>query len=259
MKILVCLKQVPHRDARLEVAGAWINEANLKFEINDYDNYGLEAALRIKDANQAEVVVVTIGPDRVVQSLRTALGMGADRAIHVKDPAIDGSDVLGIAKVLAAVAKAESPDLIYMGLMSDDGNFAAVAPMLAELVGMPHTTAAVSIERTNGVVRVDREFDDPLPPDAKDLDVVVNVLFYHDFEWMKVDRAAHNRAIFAALKPGGRYVIVDAHAKAGAGASGSRRMNSCHCGCEVNCAAASGSGTGSRPPPAEAASRSRAC
>ena len=80
MKILVCLKQVPHRDARLEVAGAWINEANLKFEINDYDSYGLEAALRIKDANQAEVVVVSIGPDRVVQSLRTALGMGAPRA-----------------------------------------------------------------------------------------------------------------------------------------------------------------------------------
>jgi predicted methyltransferase len=75
------------------------------------------------------------------------------------------------------------------------------------------------------VIRVDREFDDPLPPDAKDLDVVVNVLFYHDFEWMKVDRAAHNRAIFAALKPGGRYVIVDAHAKAGAGASGSQTLH----------------------------------
>jgi predicted methyltransferase len=75
------------------------------------------------------------------------------------------------------------------------------------------------------VIRVDREFVDPLPPEAKDLDVVVNVLFYHDFEWMQVDRAAHNRAIFAALKPGGRYVIVDAHAKAGAGASGSQTLH----------------------------------
>lgn len=75
------------------------------------------------------------------------------------------------------------------------------------------------------VIRVDREFGSPLPPEAKELDVVVNVLFYHDFEWMEVDRAAHNRAVFAALKPGGRYVVVDAHAKPGAGASGSKTLH----------------------------------
>ncbi len=83
MKILVCLKQVPHKDARLELAsdGKWIQDANIKFEINDYDNYALEEALRVKDKDAAtEVVVICIGPDRVQQSLRTALGMGADRA-----------------------------------------------------------------------------------------------------------------------------------------------------------------------------------
>jgi electron transfer flavoprotein beta subunit len=85
--------------------------------------------------------------------------MGADRAIHVKDPAIEGSDPLGVAKVLAAVAKQESPDLVFMGLMSDDGNFAAVPPMLAQLAGMPHTTAAVKLERSDGAVRVDREIE----------------------------------------------------------------------------------------------------
>lgn len=68
------------------------------------------------------------------------------------------------------------------------------------------------------VVRVDREFDDPLPPEATNLDLVVNVMFYHDFEWMKTDRAAHNQAIFAALAPGGHYVIVDHSAKQGRGA-----------------------------------------
>ncbi|MGB6000182.1 MAG: electron transfer flavoprotein subunit beta, partial [Thermoanaerobaculia bacterium] len=152
MKILVCLKQVPHQDARLDVNadGTWITEDNIKFEINAYDTYALEEALRTKDAGEAEVVVVSIGPDRVTQALRTALGMGADRAVHVKDPEIDGSDVLGLAKVLAAVAKEETPDLILMGMMSDDGNFAAIGPMLAELHGVPHATAVVKCEKKNG-------------------------------------------------------------------------------------------------------------
>jgi electron transfer flavoprotein beta subunit len=161
MKIMVCLKQVPHQDARLDVdaAGSWIKEDGIKFEINSYDTYALEEALRAKDAGETEVVVVSIGPDRVTQALRTALGMGADRAVHVKDPEIQGSDALGIARLLAAVAKAEQPDLILMGMMSDDGNFAAVPPMLAELVGIPHTTAALKIERGNGIVTVDREVE----------------------------------------------------------------------------------------------------
>jgi len=161
MKIMVCLKQVPHQDARLDInaAGTWIKEDNIKFEINSYDTYALEEALRAKDAGEADVFVVSIGPDRVTQALRTALGMGADRAVHVNDAAVDGSDALGIAKILAAVAKEENPDLIYMGMMSDDGNFAAVPPMLAELVGVPHSTAAAKIERSNGHVTVDREIE----------------------------------------------------------------------------------------------------
>jgi electron transfer flavoprotein beta subunit len=161
MKIMVCLKQVPHQDARLDINsdGTWIQEDNIKFEINSYDTYALEEALRVKDAGEADVFVVSIGPDRVTQALRTALGMGADRAIHVKDPEMDGSDPLAVAKVLAAIAREESPDLIFMGLMSDDGNFAAVPPMLAELVGVPHTTAAVKVERSNGTLTVDREIE----------------------------------------------------------------------------------------------------
>ena len=75
------------------------------------------------------------------------------------------------------------------------------------------------------VTRVDREFGDPLPPELRDLDAVVNVLFYHDFEWMGVDRAAHNAAIFRALRPGGVYVLVDHSAKEGAGTSGSQTLH----------------------------------
>ena len=140
MKVMVCLKQVPHQDARdstserRRLPGS--RKDNIKFEINSYDTYALEEALQLKDADgDTEVVVVSIGPDRVTQALRTALGMGADRAIHVNDPeALNGSDSLGIAKVLAAIAKEESPDLVFTGLMADDDNFSAVPPMLAELL-----------------------------------------------------------------------------------------------------------------------------
>jgi len=161
MKILVCLKQVPHQDARLDVRadGTWIQEDNIKFEINSYDTYALEEALRVKDKGDTEVVVASIGPDRVTQALRTALGMGADRAVHVKDPAADGSDALGVAKTLAAVAKAESPDLVLMGLMSDDGNAASVPPMLAQLLDVPSATGVMSVEYQNGSVRVERELE----------------------------------------------------------------------------------------------------
>ncbi len=161
MKILVCLKQVPHKDARLEVRsdGSWIQDENIKFEINAYDTYALEEALRIKDAGEAEVVVVSIGPARVTQALRTALGMGADRAIHIKDPEADASDALGMAKILAAVAKEESPDLIIAGLMSEDRNFSALPPMLAELVGMASATSVLKVESNDSGVRVERELE----------------------------------------------------------------------------------------------------
>ena len=161
MKVMVCLKQVPHRDARLDVRddGAWIKEDSIKFEINSYDTYALEEALQIKDAGEAEVVVVSIGPDRVTQALRTALGMGADRAVHIKDDATDGSDSLGIAKILAAVAKEENPDLILSGLMADDDNLSAVPPMLSQLVGMPSASGVVASEVKNGGMRVERELE----------------------------------------------------------------------------------------------------
>ncbi len=95
----------------------------------------------------------------MTQSLRTALGMGADRAVHVKDAVAEGSDALGTAKILAAIGKAEKPDMIFAGFMADDGNFAAVGPMLATLMGVPHTTTAVRFTKEDGKVRVERELE----------------------------------------------------------------------------------------------------
>jgi electron transfer flavoprotein beta subunit len=162
MKILVCLKQVPHADARLDITGdgAWIKEDGIKFEINSYDSFALEEALRLKDKDAStEVVVASIGPERVTQALRTALGMGADRAVHVKDTALDGSDALGIARTLAAVAKSVGCDAVFMGLMSDDSNASAVGPMLGELLGIPSATGCVKTEKTASGFRVERELE----------------------------------------------------------------------------------------------------
>jgi electron transfer flavoprotein beta subunit len=161
MKVMVCLKQVPHQDARLDVNsdGTWIQEDNIKFEINSYDTYAVEEALRLKDAGDAEIVVVSIGPARVTQALRTALGMGADRAVHVNDPAAEGADALGLARVLAAIAKEESADIIITGLMADDGNASAIPPMLAELLEMPSATGVTATDFSDASVTVERELE----------------------------------------------------------------------------------------------------
>ncbi len=161
MKVMVCLKQVPHQDARLDVNsdGTWIQEDNIKFEINSYDTYAIEEALRLKDAGDAEVVVVSIGPDRVTQALRTALGMGADRAVHINDPDAHGADALGSAKILAAVAREVGADVIFTGLMADDDNASAIPPMLAELLDMPSATGVVATDISEGSIKVERELE----------------------------------------------------------------------------------------------------
>ncbi len=161
MKVMVCLKQVPHQDARLDVNsdGTWIQEDNIKFEINSYDTYAIEEALRLKDAGDAEVVVVSIGPDRVSQALRTALGMGADRAVHVNDEAANSADALGVAKILAAIGKEENAEIIFTGLMADDGNASAIPPMVAELLGMPSATGVTATEMSADSIRVERELE----------------------------------------------------------------------------------------------------
>lgn len=161
MKVMVCLKQVPHQDARLDVNadGTWIQEDNIKFEINSYDTYAVEEALRLKDSAGAEVVVVSVGPDRVTQALRTALGMGADRAVHVKDPAAQGADALGTAKILAAVAKEVEADVVFCGLMADDDNASAIPPMLAALLDMPSATSVLATEAGDASIKVERELE----------------------------------------------------------------------------------------------------
>jgi electron transfer flavoprotein beta subunit len=160
VKILVCMKQVPQKDAPLKLneAGTWIRE-DLSYEVNEPDAYALEEALRQKEKHGGEVVVVTSGPARASQVLREALAKGADRAIHLEDNAFVGLDAFNTARAIAAVIKDEQFDLIFTGLQSDDYGYAQTGVILAELLGWPHATIIMQIEKQDGGIRVKRELE----------------------------------------------------------------------------------------------------
>ena len=160
MKILVCMKQVPQKDAPLKLneGGTWIRE-DVSYEVNEPDAYALEEALRQKEKHGGEVVVITSGPARAQQVLREALAKGADRAIHLEGDSFVTLDAFNTAKAFAAVMKEENFDLVFTGLQSDDYGFAQTGVILAELLGWPHATIIMQIEKSDGGIRVKRELE----------------------------------------------------------------------------------------------------
>jgi electron transfer flavoprotein beta subunit len=162
MRIFVGLKQVPARDSLLRTTpnGRWIDETDLAFEINEPDAYALEAALQLKEKNGGEVTVLTAGPARAAQSIREALAKGADRAIHIEEDNLDRWDTLGIASLMARALETEKPDLVVTGLQSDDLGYGQTGVVLAELLGLPHATIIMQVEKLDGTIRVKRELED---------------------------------------------------------------------------------------------------
>ena len=162
MKIIVAIKQVPSRDSQLKVRGdrRWIEESDLTFEINEPDAYALEEALQLREKHGGEVVALCLGPERATSTIREALAKGADRAIHVDEPNLESIDSLGVARLLAAALKDESPDLILTGLQSDDLGAGQTGVVLAEFLGMPHATIIMQVEVNGSTLRVKRELED---------------------------------------------------------------------------------------------------
>ena len=167
MKIIVCIKQVPLRDAQLRVdtSGRWIDESDLGFEINEPDAYALEEALQLREKHGGEVVVVCAGPPRAAQTIREALAKGADRAIHIETEAtsvdhLGSCDTLELARLLAASVGPEKADLIFTGLQSDDLGYGQTGVVLAEVLGLPHATIVMQVEITGDGIRVRRELED---------------------------------------------------------------------------------------------------
>jgi electron transfer flavoprotein beta subunit len=162
MKIVVCVKQVPDTETRVRIApdGKGIVETDVNWIVSPYDEFAIEEALRLKEAKGGEVVLVSAGPDRVQTALRSGLAMGADSAIHVKDPLLEAADTLGTARALAAALKTLAPfDLVLMGQQGVGGDNSQMPGLVAELLDLPQVTVAVKIEVGDGKAVVEREIE----------------------------------------------------------------------------------------------------
>ena len=164
MKIAVCIKQVVTRDwpLRIDDAERWVRDVDAGFEMNEPDAYALEEALRLKEQSGGEVVVCAAGPARVLQVLREALARGADRAIHLESDSLATADSLTLAQSLAEALRDEEPDLILTGLQSDDQGFGQTGVVMAELLGISHSTIIMEVEldsNKKSEIRVKRELE----------------------------------------------------------------------------------------------------
>ena len=156
MKIVVCAKHVPAGTLRLGESGRHLDRTG-PGELNATDRNAIEEALRLKESAAAEVVVVSMGPASATESLRTALGMGADRAVLVSDPAIAGSDLVATSRVLAAAIGRESADLVLFGQQSTDGGGALLWAAVADRLQLPFASQASKLTVGDGKVQVERE------------------------------------------------------------------------------------------------------
>ncbi|MEE8183004.1 MAG: electron transfer flavoprotein subunit beta/FixA family protein [Thermoplasmata archaeon] len=148
MNIMVCMKQVPDTAIaiKLDAEQKSINRSEITYVVNPFDEYAIEAGLQLKEKYGGEVTLVTMGPDRADEALRTGLAMGADKGVHISDPALEGSDTLVTAKVLAAAIKGLPYDIVLCGKVATDDNSGQVGPALAELLGIPHISGATTLE-----------------------------------------------------------------------------------------------------------------
>ena len=174
MKVLVCAKRVADFNVKVRVKadGSGVELANVKMSMNPFDEIAVEEAVRLKEKGLAdEVVAVSVGPQGTVDTLRTALAMGADRAIHVK---AEGTlEPLTVAKILAKVATNEAPQLVLMGKQAIDDDSNQTGQMLAALLNWPQATFASKLTLKDGTVEVAREVDGGIATVALTLPAVV--------------------------------------------------------------------------------------
>jgi electron transfer flavoprotein beta subunit len=163
MRIAVCIKQVPDTEARLRVRrdGKWLDEEDLPFVLNESDEYALEEGLTLAEKTGGEVVVFSLGPERVREALRKALALGAARAVHLAGPAFAGGDALATGRALAAALGREPFDLVLTGSQSDDVGYGSTGSVIAGYLGWPHAWLVMGVEVEEGgkSARVTREME----------------------------------------------------------------------------------------------------
>jgi electron transfer flavoprotein beta subunit len=169
MKIVVCVKHVPEGHVRVDPSSKRIDRTG-SGELNTFDSNAIEEALRIKDDSDSEVVVLSMGPEGAAETLRTALGLGADRAVLISDPAAAGSDLLSTSRALSKALEREDADMVLFGQQASDGGGAVLWAAVAEHLHLPVVSQVTELTVQGGVLRVTRqtEFGDdviegPLP------------------------------------------------------------------------------------------------
>lgn len=161
MKICVLVKEVPDAavEKRMDPSTGRLDRSGEK-NLNPFDTHAIEAAMQIKEGGVAdvdEVVAVTMGPESAVRALHKAVSLGADRSVHLTDPALAGSCVVTTGYALAQVLKQESPDLVLLGQQSDDGECYTMGAIVAEYLGMPSLTQVIKIDVSDGALRCERQ------------------------------------------------------------------------------------------------------
>src|SRR6201985_2263979 len=162
MNIVVCVKQVPDTwaERKLRPGDATLDRASVDGLINELDEYAIEEALQLKEAHGGEVTIVTMGPEKAAESVRKALSMGADKAVHLLDDALAGSDVLQTSYALAQVLQQIGFDLVIVGAESTDARMGSMAAMLAERLSVPQLSLASKGEAAASRVAIHRRSED---------------------------------------------------------------------------------------------------
>jgi electron transfer flavoprotein beta subunit len=162
LDIIVCVKHVPETaEAELKIAsnGKTIEKTGLVYDINEWDDYALEEAVRIKEKQGGTVTAITLGPQDSESTLRKCLARGADKAIRLTDSKFEGSDAYATARILHTAIKTQHYDLILTGFQAGDDGYSMVGPILAQLLGIPHSTMIKKIELSTATAKVNRELE----------------------------------------------------------------------------------------------------
>jgi electron transfer flavoprotein beta subunit len=161
MNIVVCVKQVPDTwaEKKLSDSDRTVDRDGVEGVMNELDEYAIEEALRIREAHDGEVTVLTMGPEKATETIRKALSMGVDQAVHVVDDGLHGSDALATSYALAQALGTLSFDLVLLGVESTDARMSVVPAMLAERLGVAQLTLARKVEVGAGTVTIERQTD----------------------------------------------------------------------------------------------------
>lgn len=161
MEIVVLLKQIPETESLIEIAddGVSIKTDDIKWVMNPYDEFAVEEALQIREKHGGTVTVLSVGSQKTIESIRTALAMGADKGILIDEPASENFDALGIAKIITAALKDIPYDLIIAGQRAVDDDNSQVGQAVAEFLKIPHISLVIKEEITDGKIRCQRTIE----------------------------------------------------------------------------------------------------